>query len=162
MDYKYIEQLVERYFNGETTLDEEQILRSFFRQTDVPEALLPYQDLFRYEQAASEVKLGDDFDAKILATIGQPSVKARKISLSERLQPFYRAAAVVAIVLTVGNAAQRSFNMNDENEVTEENYTSSYTDPAASFQQVTTASNVVSEGIQSDTLKVDDATKPKQ
>ena len=30
MDYKYIEQLLERYWNCETSLEEEQILRSFF------------------------------------------------------------------------------------------------------------------------------------
>ena len=29
MDYKYIEQLLERYWQGETTLQEENILRSF-------------------------------------------------------------------------------------------------------------------------------------
>ena len=36
MDYKYIEQLLERYFNAETSLEEESILRTFFSQTDVP------------------------------------------------------------------------------------------------------------------------------
>ena len=30
MDYKYIEQLLERYWEGETTLQEEAILRTFF------------------------------------------------------------------------------------------------------------------------------------
>ena len=37
MDYKYIEQLLERYFNAETSLEEESILRTFFSQTDVPD-----------------------------------------------------------------------------------------------------------------------------
>ena len=32
MDYKYIEQLMERYWNAETSLEEESILRSFFSQ----------------------------------------------------------------------------------------------------------------------------------
>ena len=31
MDYKYIEQLLERYWNCETSLEEEQILRAFFQ-----------------------------------------------------------------------------------------------------------------------------------
>ena len=36
MDYKYIEQLLENYWNCETSTEEEQILRSFFSQKDVP------------------------------------------------------------------------------------------------------------------------------
>ena len=46
MDYKYIEQLLERYWNCETSLEEEQILRSFFRQKEVPAHLLRYKQLF--------------------------------------------------------------------------------------------------------------------
>lgn len=145
MDYKYIEQLVDRYFDGETTLEEEQILRSFFRQENVPAQLKAYQDLFRYQHEAGKVGLGDDFDAKILEAVGQPVVKARRISLKARLQPFYRAAAIVAIVLTVGNAAQRSFNVNADEEMNNENYTSTFTEPSAPLQQVTTAVNMVSE-----------------
>ena len=36
MDYKYIEQLMERYWNAETSLEEESILRSFFSQENNP------------------------------------------------------------------------------------------------------------------------------
>ena len=50
MDYKYIEQLVERYWNCETTTEEERILRTFFSQKDVPVQLLQYRDLFAYQQ----------------------------------------------------------------------------------------------------------------
>ena len=35
MDYKYISQLLERYWNVETTLEEEEILKAFFRQDNV-------------------------------------------------------------------------------------------------------------------------------
>ena len=40
MDYKYIEQLLERYWQCETSLEEEQILQAFFRQEDIPVHLL--------------------------------------------------------------------------------------------------------------------------
>ena len=39
MDYRYIEQLLERYWNCATTPEEEEILRTFFRQSDVPASL---------------------------------------------------------------------------------------------------------------------------
>jgi hypothetical protein len=48
MDYKYIEQLLERYWACETTLQEEAILRAFFSQEEIPEGLRKYQALFTY------------------------------------------------------------------------------------------------------------------
>ena len=46
MDYKYIEQLLERYWKAETSIEEEDILRAFFSQQDIPAALKQYQPLF--------------------------------------------------------------------------------------------------------------------
>ena len=106
MDYKYIEQLLERYWQCETTLQEESILRSFFSQDDVPTELEQYKALFAMQQ--QEPTLGDDFDARILAMVGQDDEKpkAKVVTLTSRLMPLFRAAAVVAIILTLGNAAQ--------------------------------------------------------
>ena len=42
MDYKYISQLLERYWNAETTREEEEILKAVFRQDNVPADLLRY------------------------------------------------------------------------------------------------------------------------
>ena len=78
MDYKYIEQLLERYWNCETSLEEEQILRSFFRQKEVPAHLLRYKQLFAYQDVEKEKGLGDDFDTRILTRIERPVVKAQR------------------------------------------------------------------------------------
>ena len=104
MDYKYIEQLMERYWQGETTLQEETILKTFFSQPDIPENLRKYCALFAFEAEKTEV-LGEDFDARMLEMVGE-APKAKTITLSSRLMPLFRAAAIVAIVLTLGNAAQ--------------------------------------------------------
>lgn len=113
MDYKYINQLLERYWNCETSLEEEGILRAFFSQKDVPAELRQYQSLFAYQQLeAKEKHLGADFDNRLLAMIEEDEpikVKARTITLTQRLKPLFKAAAVVAIFLTLGNAAQESF-----------------------------------------------------
>ena len=115
MDYKYIEQLLERYWDCETTYEEESILRTFFSQKDVPARLLKYRSLFEYQkQAASESPLGDDFDKKVLAAIyddiedNPKVVKAKVVSFGSYLKPIFKAAAVVAMVLTIGDAAQWS------------------------------------------------------
>ena len=108
MDYKYIEQLMERYWNAETTLEEESILRSFFRQENIPAEMEPLRALFADE--ASSQQLGDDFDARMLEMIREKEapkvVKAREISITRRMMPLFKAAAVIAIILTIGGALQ--------------------------------------------------------
>ena len=120
MDYKYIEQLMERYWNAETTLEEEEILRAFFSQEDIPAELSRYAPLFAYEHAEKAVDvLGEDFDEKMLQMVGEAPrseerPQAQIISLRERLMPLFKSAAVVAIVLTLGNAAQVAFQKSPE------------------------------------------------
>ena len=112
MDYKYIEQLLESYWQCETSVEEEQILRTFFSQKEVPVQLLRYRDLFAYQQAEPLMDtLGDDFDRKMLELTGNDvPVKARTLSITQRLKPLFKAAAIVAIILTLGNAAQVAFD----------------------------------------------------
>ena len=77
MDYKDIEQLLERYWQCETSVEEESVLRDFFSREDVPAHLLRYKNLFVYQQVQQEVGLGEDFDARILAQVETPVVKAK-------------------------------------------------------------------------------------
>ena len=118
MDYRYIEQLMERYWNAETSQEEESILRTFFSQKNIPADMEHLRPLFSDE--ASSQTLGDDFDARMLAMIGEASpaaadrtaaadgtvVRAKRVTMAERLMPLFRAAAVIAIVLTIGGALQ--------------------------------------------------------
>jgi hypothetical protein len=123
MDYKYIEQLIDRYFQAETTLQEEQILKAFFAQgkEDMPQELGRYAALFTFTE--EKETLGSDFDERMLQMTGEAvaeekplrplQVKARTIRLTERLRPLFGAAATVAILLTLGNAINQSFKQDD-------------------------------------------------
>lgn len=141
MDYKYIEQLVDRYFACETSLEEEQILRVFFAQETVPVSLLQYRQLFVEQTKAKQEVLSDDFDKRILAMVNaqesetaglsasaaEPKrVKARMISMPQRLRPLYKAAACVAVVLALGQAAQMPYS---EREAEQENIARSMEKP---------------------------------
>lgn len=108
MDYKDIEQILERYWLCETSLEEEAKLRAFFMKSDVPQHLLRYKELFVYQQLQQEVGLGEDFDTRVLAEVEPPVVKARRLTLTARFIPLFKAAAVVAVVLSVGNVMQHS------------------------------------------------------
>lgn len=114
MDYKYIEQLLERYWACETSLQEEEILRAFFHQQEVPAHLEMYRSLFTVQQEHAEGGLGKDFDQCMLHLVGESAdtddaVRAGRISLYRRMRPLYQAAGLVAFVLVIGMAAQRSF-----------------------------------------------------
>lgn len=56
-----------------------------------------------------EVGLGADFDARVLAEVETPVVKAKRLTLTARFVPLFKAAAVVAVVLSLGNVMQHSF-----------------------------------------------------
>lgn len=108
MDYKYIEQLLERYWNCETSLEEEEILRAFFHQKEIPSYLLRYKSLFTYQEAEKELKLGDDFDERVLAEIERPVVKAKRLTFQSRFMPLFKAAAVMALLFTIGGVVKHS------------------------------------------------------
>lgn len=153
MDYKYIEQLLERYWQCDTTAAEEDILKAFFSQEDVPAQLEKYRPLFAYgRQQADECPLGDDFDARMLAlTAEEPKrVKARKVALWGNFAPLFKAAAVVAVVITLGNAMQMSMGNEDANGNEDINYAAykdTYDDPAVAYDKVENALQLMSEGI---------------
>lgn len=130
MDYKYIEQLLERYWECQTTLEEEAILRTFFRQEDVPASLLPYRQLFIEEDEMDDEHLPEGFADRMLRLVDEKTspleggseegyvCKARRMTVIHRLRPFYRAAGLIAIMLTIGNAAYQSF-IDEDSEATQ-------------------------------------------
>ena len=118
MDYKYIEQLLERYWACETSLQEEQILRTFFQQQDVPEHLMAYKAIFDVQQEQAGATLGEEFDERVLQMIEGDTVKALPLQGGLRrgafFRPFYQAAGLVALILTIGMAAQQSFKGSED------------------------------------------------
>ena len=150
MDYKYIEQLLDRYFQGETTLQEEQILKAFYAQSvdDMPEEVGQYAPLFAALEA-QEPGLGSDFDKRMLelteeavvVPLATTQVKARTISLADRLRPLFGAAAVVAILLTLGNAINASFQQDDTwvdaDEYAKRGMQVNTNEPAVAYEQTT-------------------------
>ena len=113
MDYSFIDKLLERYWQCATSLEEEEMLKAFFRQKEIQQRFEQYRSLFNYEDLAASEHLGADFVEKMIRMVEQPVVRARRIPFAVRFRPFFKAAAAVAIVLTLGNAAQHSFKNND-------------------------------------------------
>lgn len=161
LDYKYIEQLLEEYFNGDTTIEEEKILRTFFCQENIPGHLVQYRDLFIYEQSEPKADcLGADFDVKMMKMIEVqdtevstkvvelPKASQMAHSVLKALHPFFRAAAVVAVVITIGNASQVLFQ-----DSTREQTGVAKTEPTAG-NNVADVPALNTDSLKSDTLRV--------
>lgn len=161
MDYKYIEQLLERYWEGETSTEEEGILKAFYRQQNLPPHLARYQSLFAYADREKEQTLDSSFDARLLQAAGianEPGSTATKhvtpgkFTIAHRLRPLYRAAAAVAIVTLLGTAAQHSFRSADDKnpaaswDYNQQAYTDSYDDPQKAYEMASKALLLFKEG----------------
>ena len=148
MDYKYNEQLLERYWACETSPEEEQILRTFFRQKEVPAHLLPYKNLFAYEDAMQNVHLNGDFDERVLSLVERPTVKIRHIQTRNRMMPLFKAAAMITIMLSLGGIAQHTFFNDRQTDYNYDAYKDTYTDPKSAYGTVSEALQTVSESLQ--------------
>ena len=57
MESKQVQILLDKFFKGQTTLKEEQMLKAYFQQEEVAEAYVPYQSYFSNVQTAQSVSL---------------------------------------------------------------------------------------------------------
>lgn len=69
METAVIKALLEKYWQAETTVEEEQILAAYFKSPEVDAGLRPYADLFAYFEEESRISPGPDFESHILQAI---------------------------------------------------------------------------------------------
>lgn len=96
MDHQLIRQLLNGYFEGETSLEEEAQLKSAFQRDDLPEDLKGYRPLFGYLDQSAAPELGKDFDDRLLAQLQPKEAKVRHLSVRTWV---LRVAAAVALAI---------------------------------------------------------------
>ena len=110
-----IKSLLARFYEGQTTPEEERLLADFFRREDVPEDLQQDKQLFLLLAQTSDQEMPQDIAEEITAfvnNLGQtkiqpliPEDKQRKGVIFRLKTPpkmWYRVAATVAILLAIG------------------------------------------------------------
>ena len=97
MDYNVIKQLIDRYWDSNTGIEEERKIKMFFStNSDLPEELEKWRSWFSDLSDISNAELGDDFDVRILERIGQEPVRnKRRFVINFR----YLAAACIALMI---------------------------------------------------------------
>lgn len=99
MNSRQIETLLERYFNGETSLEDEKKLRDFFQKENIPPHLLSLKAQFEYFANEHEHEyLAKSFDDKILNEIGNGEKRHQR---SIRRRYLYTASGIAASILII-------------------------------------------------------------
>lgn len=164
MDYKYIEQLLEHYWEAQTNLEEESILRSFFNQENVPTHLRKYQALFVFQKKQQDLTLNEDFDARILQKIGEleptkaPTARVKRLGVFHRLQPLFRAVAVVTFIVLIGATAQKILQYTPHKQTWDYNtagYVDTYQQPKDAYKVGMAGIQEISEMLQGNAEKAD-------
>lgn len=110
-----IKSLLARFYEGQTTPEEERLLADFFRREDVPEDLQEDKQLFLLLAQTSDQEMPQDIAEEITAFVNNLGQTKKKPILSEvkhhkgiiyRLKTppkmWYRLAATVAILFAIG------------------------------------------------------------
>lgn len=88
--------LIEKYFEGETTLEEEAQLRQYFNSGEVDEALKEFQPMFRFFASEQKTTVSEGFDEALLQKL-QP--EAKLVQLRSWPRQLLRIAAVGAVLV---------------------------------------------------------------
>lgn len=108
MEQTEIKVLLEKYWQAETTVDEERVLAQYFRQPEIPADLEPVRWLFAWREEETELKPGADFDRRMLARIEEMK-DADRLGVREvrgkvvgRFSIRFAAAAAIIVCLGIG------------------------------------------------------------
>jgi len=74
MDYKNINHLLEKYWKGETSLQDEEILKQYFNNGNIAPQLEQYKSLFQYFKKEQDLIISKNFDKQLLDRIEKESI----------------------------------------------------------------------------------------
>lgn len=137
MDYNQLEALIKKYWDCETSLEEEERLREWFRTHEVPERFKETASLFSYFDEQKQKATGDKFDKQITKKLAG-SAKGKTVGL---WQTGLRIAAGIAVV------AAAIFFMRDE--IQDKPEIAVIEDPQKAFEETKKALMMISKGFSS-------------
>ena len=147
-----IRKLLDRFYLGETSLEEEQTLQEYFSSTSIPEAMFPDRDLFRtLGNATDSVTVPEDLNQKILDVIDQ---QEKKVVRTRRISVFslsgLAAGLLVVIALYVGY-----FRVDGPGRLASHEMTDTYEDPQDAYEEARRTLNYVSAKLNTGTNELE-------
>jgi hypothetical protein len=117
MNTREIEQLIAKYYDGATSLEEEQALREFFASGSVPPHLAEHRPLFIFMEHERKQEMTDpDFERTLESGLQDGKV----ISMGPRTARWHYVAGIAAAaVLVIGIALTYLFNFREHSKYSE-------------------------------------------
>ena len=127
-----IRKMLERFYQGETTLEEEKQLDDYFSSTTVPEELLPDKELFQaFGTSDDSITVPKDLNKKILETIDR---EERKELRTRRISIFSLSGLAAGLLVMI--AVYLFFLRTDEPaRLASQQWTDTYEDPMAAYEE---------------------------
>lgn len=136
MDSKQIEQLLEKYWSCETTLEEEKALREYFSREQIADGLKESASLFQYFEQQRQQKISDvSFDTTLTRKIQPAQGKMRSLLMSS-----LRIAAGVSVVVASFWLVRTQMRDDAPQEVTD-----TFNDPQKAFEETKKALQLISK-----------------
>ena len=98
MKQEDLNQLIGKYYDGETSMQEEAQLNAYFESDDIPAEHQEAKLYFMATKSLAENVLSDDFDDKLIA---QLNIENRKTQIKRWIYSLSSAAAVILLMLSV-------------------------------------------------------------
>ncbi|MBL7848241.1 MAG: hypothetical protein JNL40_12290 [Cyclobacteriaceae bacterium] len=137
MDLHEVERLLEKYWQAETSLEEEQQLREFFATGQVPAALKGAADLFAFFQAEQGKTIGQNFEGAVTKQL-KVRREGKLISMIG-LQNVGRIAAGIVVVVAATFLIRQEIRKSYPKELQD-----TYTDPQMAFEETKRALQMIS------------------
>ena len=109
MELNAIKSLLEKYWEGETSLAEEKTLKAYFAQPDIAPELQAYQAFFDYTKSEKELELSLDFDEKLLSKMNA-STPQLTIATRTRTRTIFRWISSAAAMFLLCLASYIAYN----------------------------------------------------
>ena len=137
MDSKQIEQLLEKYWSCETSLEEEQQLRDFFRGNALPGSQQDAAELFRFLDAEKNKSLNENFESHVTKQLRKR--QGGKIISMVSFTNIARIAAGILVVVVATYFIRQEVRKSYPKELQD-----TYTDPQMAFEETKKALMMIS------------------
>jgi hypothetical protein len=137
MDFNNMEELLKKYWNCETTLEEEKQLREFFGGNNIPDQWKDTAALFQYFEVSKKKSLNDmAFEGQVMGKVNSPK-QGKLVKLAYNAM---RIAAGLAVVI-----AATWFIRKEVRETTPQAVVDTYDDPKMAFEETKKALLMISK-----------------